>query len=64
MGFLLPISDSNAQYVSGIWKYSLLWPHCSEIPAKLYSKATSQVWGAVRGAFRFRPSVRGAVARW
>jgi hypothetical protein len=38
--------------------------HCSAIPAKAILHATRQAWGAVRGAFRFRPCIRGAAARW
>lgn len=68
MGFLLPISDANLHFVSEIRQQMFELFESGSVAHKYQQSYTptpqDTIGGLVSGAFRFRPCVRGAVARW
>src|SRR5258707_14714410 len=65
-GRLLPISDGDARSVSGIRQEisALAVPLLRNTSQSYTPMPQGRREGAVRGAFRFRPCLRGAAARW
>ena len=65
MGFLLPISDGNMRSVSGIRQQMFESASIARKYQQSYTPISQgTIGGFVSGAFRFRPCVRGSLARW